>query len=272
MPASPFVLFCHGAIVTRGRWLVSVLVALHLVALAVSSVPTPDELRLGESVPPGYKGAFPLLASALDKLAVWLRAVDSMSANLLSPLRIPTDTYASLGLRQRWDMFSNPPTFNQYVRVDQYVTTTATPGTPRVVRELALPAQREDRIRLVHKFRDKAVMNALEAFVIAQRTSGDPAEPRSRALQPLATYFRNRLQREYLNDNEHVERTEVWFGQAAIPPPGEVLTTRQLDLRLTALERYWYGPSEVGARERAQPGTLQQEDTILWKLEYIDGP
>jgi hypothetical protein len=135
-----------------------------------------------------------------------------------------------------------------------------------------MPAQREDQVRLVHKFRDKAVLNALETFSIA-RVHSEESQLASRDLQTLAKYFRNRFERDYLKADERVVRTDVWFGQAAIPPPGERLTQEQRESRLAVLATYWQGATELIASSiPPTPGALQREDAIVWRLEYIDQP
>ena len=192
--------------------------------------------------------------------------------NATKPLRVLTDPYMSVGLRQKWNMFSNPMTVDQYVRVDQYVESPATPLSIRIFRELAFPAQREDRVRLVHAYRDKAVLNALEAFSIARSRRKD-VEPAPADLRPLTKYFRNRFQHNFLNGEEHVVRTDVWFGQADIPPPGQRLTAEQRESRIAALATYWDGPAEAG-RSPLPPrlGASLREDGIVWRLEYIEEP
>ena len=61
-------------------------------------------------------------------------------------------------------MFANPVTADQYVRVVHYVESSREAGRIRMFSELALPAQRENRVRLVHRFRDKAILNSFETF------------------------------------------------------------------------------------------------------------
>lgn len=255
---------------TRGRWFLSILIALHLVALGVASLPDPDELNRVEPRSPAAHLFSPIITSGLDRIAEWVRAIEPPIVETVKPLQPLTKPYASLGLRQKWNMFSNPMTADQYVRLDYHVVTQGAPRSIRVFRELALPAQQENRVRLVHKFRDKAVLNALETFSVT-RTHEGQTEQSLRGLEPLTKYFRNRLAREYLNSDERVLRTEVWYGQVPIPPPGQRSTAQQRESRISTLERYWYGASEVTtAPSAAKPGTLQREDPIIWRLEYVD--
>ena len=252
---------------TDHRGALSILIVFHLVALVLASLPDPDELNL---VQPRVSTG-DAVTRVLDRSAAWLRFVEPQLVTLTKPLRVVTEPYITIGLRQKWNMFANPMAVDQYVRVDQYVESPAAPQSIHVFRELALPAQREDRVRLVHKFRDKAVLNALEAFTVARRQ--ERAERLPGDLQPLARYFRSRFQREYLNGDEHVVRTDVWFGQVAIPPPGQRLTTEQRESRIAALAAYWDGPAEaVRTAVAPMPGALQREEPIVWRLEYVDQP
>jgi hypothetical protein len=258
---------------TDYRWALSILIVFHLVALLLASLPDPDELNpVQPRASMDNHGITPVVTSALDRSAAWLRSIEPALVNATKPLRALTEPYISVGLRQKWNMFANPMTVDQYVRVDEYVESLAAPLSIRVFRELALPAQREDRVRLVHKFRDKAVLNALEAFSVA-RARGEKSEPLPGDLQPLSKYFRNRFQHEFLDGEERVVRTDVWFGQVAIPPPGQRLTTEQRRSRVAALAAYWDGPAEaVRVPIAPRPGALQREDAIVWRLEYVEEP
>jgi hypothetical protein len=239
----------------------------------VASLPDADELNAEQPRRLIHNDTISAaVAPALDRSAAWLRAIEPRIVNAVKPLRVLADLYNSVGLRQTWNMFSNPVTADQYVRVDHYVESTASPQPVHVFRELALPAQRQDQVRLVHKFRDKAVLNALEAFSIARAHGEENNQPPPRDLQPLVRYFRNRFERDYLKADERIVRTDVWYGQAAIPPPGARLTPEQRESRLAALATYWHGASEIPASIPLKPGALQREDAIVWRLEYIDQP
>jgi len=165
-------------------------------------------------------------------------------------------------------MFSNPVPADQYLRVDEYIASTGS-NRPRVFQQLALPAQREDRVRLVHKFRDKAVLNALETFLVTR--AKDPAAGIPKDLEPVARYFREQFRQSYLHAGERVLRTDIWFGNAPIPPPGQRVGRSAADERHQALARYWDGPSEAFPADTApEPDALQHEADIVWKLEYVD--
>ena len=78
--------------------------------------------------------------------------------------RRSTGRYVTAILPQRWDMFSSPRLFDQYVRLNYYL---AAPGDrrPQIVRELIYPSLADDDIRLAYAFRDKAVSAAMERFI-----------------------------------------------------------------------------------------------------------
>jgi len=247
--------------VTGRRGLISAFIAFHLVALAVNSLPDP---RLRPPVQPSG-------APVLDGLAANLQAFEATIARIVAPLRPLTEPYITIGLEQKWDMFSNPLPTDQYVRVDQYVVSSGSQRV-RVFEELAVPAQREDQPRFVHKFRDKAVLVVRDEFLAAHSRDAKLADA-PRVVRPLAKYFRDRFRRDYLNADEDVVRTEVWLGEAPIPPPGQRLTDPQLEQRLAVLQRYWNGPYERST-STALPtlGAAQQEADIVWKLEYAERP
>jgi hypothetical protein len=249
-----------GYLVAGRRGLISACIAFHLVALAVNSLP---DLRQWPPIQPSR-------VPVLDGLAAYLQALAATMARIVAPLRPLTEPYITIGLEQKWDMFSNPLPTDQYVRVDQYVVSSGSPRV-RVFEELAAPAQREDQPRFVHKFRDKAVLVVRDEFLAAARDAKLAGPPRD--VRPLAKYFRDRFRRDYLNADEDVVRTEVWLGEAPIPPPGQRLSDGQLEKRLAVLQRYWDGPSERPTSTFVPPvGAAQQEGDIVWKLEYAERP
>ena len=154
------------------------------------------------------------------------------------------------------------------MRVAHYVESSSQPGRIRVFRELVLPGQRENRARLVHMFRDKAIINSLEALAVNRLETHDAA--RSSDLDPVGAYFGNRFKTAYLAPDETVMRTEVWFGAAPMPPPGRRLTERALQQRWDVLQRYWDGPDEAPlAGTPPLQGTFQGEADIAWRLDYV---
>jgi hypothetical protein len=258
--------------VAKLRGLISACIAFHLVALAVESLPDPDELR---RVEPHRANTTNRLSAALtptlDRIAAGIRAVEPTLANVVAPLRFVTRPYVAVSLTQRWDMFSNPMTIDQYVRVDQYVMSSGR-RSARVFQELVLPAQREDQPQFVHKFRDKAMLIARDAFVSNRRRDPRAAVPPD-DLRPVARYFRNQFLRNYASPDERVLRTEVWLGESPIPPLGERVSEHEFAARLDVLQRYWDGPSERPPITGTPAiGAVQREADIEWKLEYAERP
>ena len=261
-----------GYIVTGLRGLISAFIAFHLVALLVDSLPAPEQLGSVERTPSTNVSALSMaLTPVLDRIDREMRTVEPILASAVAPLRVVTTPYVTVSLTQRWDMFSNPLTIDQYVRIDQYVASGNAPGA-RVFEELVLPAQREDQPRFVHRFRDKAMLIARDAFLQA-RTRNPGATTPPEDLRPVARYFRNRFLRTYANQDERVVRTEVWLGRAPIPPLGERVSDQQFAQRLAVLQRYWEGPSErAPTSSTPDVGATQREADIEWRLEYAERP
>jgi hypothetical protein len=255
--------------VSSDRWLLSILIAIHLFAISAASVPDPRELELVRSaaeVPP-FDPIGRIGAPALNAVVAAMRPLEAQAYRFTAPIRALTGIYVQGGLRQKWNMFANPVTGDQYVRVAYYVQTSSEPGRVRVFRELALPGQPEDRARLVHMFRDKAILNSLEALVVNRLEH--PESERFSDLDPIAASFRNRFQAVYLTPEEVITRTEIWFGMAQTPATGERLTDLQLQERWAVLQRYWDGPVDAAPPVTPlQLGALQGESDIVWRLEY----
>ena len=256
---------------SSGRWLVSTLIAIHLTAISVASLPDPRELNLVGSASrptPAADALARTVTPILDATVVALTPLEEQAFRLTTPLRALTRTYIQAGLRQKWNMFANPVTADQYVRVVHYVGSSREPGRIRVFSELALPGQRENRPRLVHMFRDKAILNSLEALAVNRLEAHDAA--RSSDLDPVAAYFGNQFKAAYLAPGETVVRTEVWFGGAPMPPTGRRVTDSALQARWDVLQRYWDGPDEASASPTPPlQGTLQGEADIAWRLDYV---
>lgn len=252
------------------RWLLSVLIFVHLAAISASSLPDPRELMLapsGEALPP-HDAIARTVTPALDTAVAVLTPIEAQAFKLTAPIRTLTRTYIQAGLRQKWNMFANPVAADQYVRVGYYVETASQPGRIRIFHELVMPGQREDQPRFVHLFRDKAILNALESLSvdrIEHPNAGHYSE-----LNPVAEYFARRFKAVYLAADETVLRTEVWFGIAPSPAVGHRLTDAQLQNRWSVLQRYREGPVDVPAPVRPwELSALQSESDIVWRLEYV---
>jgi hypothetical protein len=257
--------------VSSERWLLSTLIAIHLVAITAASLPEPRELNLvNASATPGPRGdaLARTVKPVLDAVVAAVAPLEAEAFTVTKPIRALTRTYIQAGLRQKWNMFANPVTADQYVRVAHYVGSSRDPGRVRVFQELVLPGQHENRPRLVHRFQDKAILNALEALAVDRLDH--PGEQHYADLDPIASYFGNRFKAVYLAADETMLRTDVWFGGAAMPPVAGRLTDDQLQERWTVLQRYWDGPVDTPVNVTPlQPGALEGEGDIGWRLDYM---
>ena len=252
------------------RWLLSALIAIHLVAISVSSLPDPRELDLvrpATAVRPPDSIAH-IVTPVLDAIVAALTPLEAQAYRFTAPIRSLTRTYVQAGLRQKWTMFANPVIADQYVRVAHYVRSSREPRRVRVFQELALPDQREDRVRLVHAFRDKAILNPFEALAVNRFEH--PGVDSFSDLDPIAAYFDNHFRAAYLTPDEAITRTEVWYGLAPMPATGDRLTDSRLDERWAVLQRYRDGPVDAPVPVAPlQPGALQSESDIVWRLEHV---
>lgn len=256
--------------VSSEKWLISALIAVHLVAISASSLPDPNDLKLVGSAGgrPPADAIVRTVAPALDAATSVLRPFEALAYRATAPIRALTRTYVQAGLRQKWNMFANPVAADQYLRVGYYVGSSQQPGKIRLFQELVLPGQREDQPRLAHMFRDKAILNSLEGLFVNRVNR--PHAARYSDLDPIAAYFARRFSAVYLARDEMVLGTEIWFGAAPIPVTGQRLTDAQLHDRWSAIERYREGPIEVPGRGiPLEIGALQSESDIVWRLEYV---
>ena len=138
---------------------------------------------------------------------------------------------------------------------------------------MVLPVGRDDRVRIGHDFRDKAIVNLMSAFIDDQRKPG-AATQHPDGFEPLVRYFTNRYRSRELSAGERILRTEVWWGSALIPPPGQSLPQGMREARLDALTRLYGGPSRsmLGLSVQHARGDLEHDADITWKLEFVDTP
>jgi hypothetical protein len=272
------------------RWLLSLLLLYHLVAVAADAIPSPDELTgVAEVRHPHDDGIAALVTPMLDRAALSLARFEPTLFAWSQPLRQITQPYISAGLRQHWVMFAGTITGARYVRLDYYVATDGSLGNPQVFRELVLPSAREDRVRWLRQYLDKAVVNTLDTYftnLAKYHGAFDGIEPPGRpsALEsseslprdfvPLLRYFRTRFQRTHLPANARIVRTDLWYGVAEIPPPVQPVNDRVSKGRRKLLNEYQEGPTRIvgTASTNPQRGAVEQEADILWKLEYVEKP
>lgn len=271
---------------SRSRWAVSLFLVGHLIAITLGALPPPDKLPSLDVVREASADPIAMrFTPALDRATALFSQVPKALWDASGTFRRPADVYLSVtGLGQRWNMFSNPPRVDQYVRLRYYVTTTnsrAQPDRPSwVVTELVFPAHREDRVRLLQSYRDsyrdKAIAVALQHFF--EHWTPDLIRPDVRSSQlpddlaPICRYFSRQFQRGHLLPDERIVRTEAWYGAAAIPRDSS--TPDAGERRMAVLREYYLGPREQRFRESGYPPyhALEHEADIEWTLAYFEQP
>src|SRR5262249_35998771 len=147
---------------------------------------------------------------------------EAASFEMSDPLRQLTRPYINAGLRQKWNMFSNPETDDHYLRLDYHLASTERGGRIGAARELVFPLRHEGRLRILHDFRDKAVANAVENYHLL-RAWKDTGSNMAREFSSLARFFRKVYQERYATASERVVRVDIWYGAAPMPHRGQQL-------------------------------------------------
>jgi hypothetical protein len=271
---------------STGRWLLSLFFVWHLVAIALGSVASPGAvLPVGPPRHPDNDRIAAVLTPPLDRIAATLAPVPAALSRAAGPLQRLSERYLEMtGTAPSWKMFSNPPEVHQYLRVRYYVSARGADGAGGAATwtatELVLPAHREDEIRWFRAywaaFRDKALTSALQRFHLNRSDRLVRPETTSTELPddlaPVARYFARRFERRALRVDEHITRTEVWYGVAPMAPPAVAIDRRLLEARRAVLRRYYQGPVEDHFGPPAHPpyhGTESEAD-IQWVLEYLE--
>jgi len=260
--------------------LLSVFFAWHLIAITIGSLRPPDT-----SDPSAEPRVLPpsRLAQALDGLAGGVWRVHTLLWRATALVHPAADAYLRLtGLAQPWAMFSNPPRYDDYLRVRYYIG--RDPSRPtRVATELVMPAGREDEVRLFKAYRDsyedKAYSIALQRFFTNLKSSDKIAANMKSLdlpddLAPIARYYARRFTERELGAGERILRTDVWRGIAITPPPGvQPDETEQLARRAALLE-YYEGPVENPFNPPIFPQyrAVDHDGDIEWLLLYFEEP
>ena len=251
--------------------LASILIALHMVALSVVSIPDPRLLPVITAATAPDRRPGPL-TRPLDGAVTMLAGIEPTLYRLVEPMRFLTAPYITAGIGpQQWYMFASPYTFDVYLRADAFVASGGERQPSRIYRELLLPAYDETKVRLYHRYRDKAILTSLEG--VSRDQLGGNSEEALRRLEPIGRFFRSELQRQ-LTPGDRVARVELWYSTAPIPPPGKPEDTAMVADRTTRLAPYWSRPAEVMGRsfDRRRLGTTERESDMVWTLTYIDQP
>ena len=202
--------------------------ALHITAIVVAAVPSPERLAAVTSERESSDDRLArLVRPNLDALIPALERSTSFAWRLTRPVRPVLARYTrTFRLTQSWRMFAEPPLANQYIAV------CADYGSPHGVRkceivEPAIPPGRFKGLAAYRPgFRDKALSNAAHAF-LQERANGTLAgivDGRTRygadVLQPIGRYLRPSA-----SGASPVQRLEVWRGAVRIAPRGEPPTS-----------------------------------------------
>jgi hypothetical protein len=259
------------------RRLVSAFIVWHLTAIILVALPAPESRSERFDAWTGYREA---VARSLDVASVGIAKVVDVARAAGGLVRPPVDFYiGTLSLAQQWAMFSNPPRYDEYVRVRLYVQPAA--GRVWTATELVMPAGPEDRVRILQAYRDsysdKAFAIALDGFYRSRKPAKVRPDTRPEELPsdlaPVLRYFTRRLTRRLPSDSR-VVRTELWVGRAAAVRPGVAPDIDVLSERRAVLAEYYDGPIEERISVRPYPPYhgVEEEADIDWVLEYFEEP
>ena len=247
------------------QWLASLACSVHVVGLIAAALPTQAELRVARS-PAALER--PASVTAIDGAAVAMVDAGSWLDQVPGPIRGLGRLYLQAGLGPKWNMFSTPATVDEYLRLEYIVQSGESPVSERRLLELIFPAQPDDRMRVSHEYRDKAIHNALEAFFLV-RASPDTASA-GRNFEPLVRYFANRARASSLAGNERIVQTRVWYGTVDNAIPGAMPSDALAKTRLGVLGRYRSGVlTRPAAAQAARFGGREVEADIVWSMLYV---
>jgi hypothetical protein len=249
------------------RRILSVLIVIHLLALGLAALPPEDALnQFVATRSPSPSSPADRAFTALAELA---RRSESALFAAARPLRAISRPYLDAGLRQTWNMFAHPGRTDQYLRVDHYVRRG---HAMLVLRELVYPADDERSVKIRHRFSDKAVFNAIFRFGRSLETADIPAaQAPATALAPVARDSIRRVRAERMDASDVHVRTELWYGKAWVPPPGDVVPVAMQEARARVLDAYRdetflpvFRPEPVSS-----PGAIVSEADLEWTLFYV---
>jgi len=273
------------------RRIISIFLLFHLMALAVSTIPDPKELRLAEGVRESPDDAVSAgVTPVLDSAARSLDDFASRAWQLTTRVRPLARRYVvRLGLEQNWSMFANPPRGSEYLRFRYYSASAQhQPGAPlTVTTELVFPVAPETESHLFGAYwqahRDKAISNALVGYFrerLDRAAAGQPLPAAEAGLDPwvgkrfvpVAQFFADRYAHTRLPAGERLVKSEAWYGLAASPPRGDAPLFPES--RARSIERYYRGSPAKSVDESALRliDSMEHEADIMWLLVYIQAP
>jgi hypothetical protein len=266
---------------TLKRYLVPAFVLWHLVAIVEGAIPPPSQFNFPQRQFPTAAGGFvDTVTVGFDQAARLVRPVTSVFKRVTRPIHGVATRYRLLtGMGQNWNMFASPARWDRYMRVRYYVQ--ATNGRLWAATELIGPAHREDQIRAFQSFRDSYLDKdlAISLTNFYNRRKNDLVRPDTRPgdlpndLAPVARYFKRRFAKG-LRVDEHIVRTEVWYGTAPTPALGRPADRVVLAERHSILQDYYEGAVEQRVNVPAFPPyhAGETEADIQWVLEYYEEP
>ena len=258
---------------TARQWVISVLIAFHLLAVTLAAIPrgVAGQMRTvtrpdGDPVAALLEQPLTRLADALNRTQRWLRRSTTV-------IRARTQPYIAAGLPQNWSMFSSVLVVQRYLRVDYYVKAGDQPVT--LYQQLVLPSQVEGEPRLFYRSADKAVRVVMGGYLTRLRdedegaaSSGADDVDAARVI-PLVRHFSSRFASEHGIPSDQIVRVEVWAGSVPIPPPGKA-PAFPAQLRREMLNRYRAVAPQPAPTDRPSLWTMRQQADLSWQLVYID--
>jgi hypothetical protein len=251
----------------RSSILASAFIAWHLAAITIAALPLPDDISKvhGERFSPDdglarvVRPRLDAVQPAFENSVMWLR-------QMLAPVERLTDPYVrGLLIGQVWRMFAQPPRSNSWMVVR--VFSRHPDGAHDTQNILAMPASGLYAWRFVSAygpgFRDKALANALEAYLKLKQESPKlpddaPTHFGRDVLGPISRYYAGERRRE-LPAGAQVERLEIWYGYQPMSGRGDPPVPR-LDI-----ERYYGQLPEI-----ARVSTRLKLDDTFWTLIRAD--
>jgi hypothetical protein len=250
--------------------LASTFIVWHLVAITMAAVPSRDDIGKvhGERFSPD-DGLARVVRPTLDAVQPPFENAVLSLREALEPLRRLTGPYISkLAFGQRWRMFAQPPHSNMWMVIR--VFSRLPDGAADTQSVLAMPGSGLYAWRFASAygpgFRDKALANALDAFIQLRQTSPNSPDDGwtrfgSDVLGPISRYYAAERRRQ-LPAGAQVERLEIWQGSQVMsgrgdPPVGRVDIDR------------CYGQLPQGARKQASARVGDTSWTLLRADDFL---
>jgi hypothetical protein len=258
--------FCS---VRRASILVSGFIVWHLVAITLAAVPSREDIGKvhGERFSPD-DGLARIVRPPLDAVQPAFENAVVGLRDVLEPVRRLTGPYITkLSMGQRWRMFAQPPHTNMWMVIR--VASRMPDGARDTENILAMPGSGLYAWRFASAygpgFRDKALANALDAYIQLRQTPDAPADGWTRfgrdVLAPISRYYADERRRQ-LPAGAQVERLEIWQGYQIMAGRGDPPVPR------IEVDRYY---EQLPLHARAATG-VHLDDTFWTLLRADDFP